>query len=210
MKTILDIKANQQRYSQFWFIYKYHFSNVHVLQNVLNTPFYIQVYVSWHILLCMLYFHPVFYIMGLYVWERCIIILFAHGHDLVSCQFWATPPPPPPFTAKHKTWGVEWYPAAFPSWTMRGSLDWFRFLPWLSFSWILGSLDFISFDSAQSIMCAEGRINNVLKVVFCFRHATPSHYRHYADFAHLHWTHTVKDSGIVSKRLLGIFCRECV
>ena len=31
------------------------------------------------------------------------------------------------------------------------------------------------------MMCAVGRIHNGLKVVFCFRHTTPSHYQHDAD-----------------------------
>ena len=47
-------------------------------------------------------------------------------------------------------------------------------LPLLLFRWILDDLDFISTDSAQSMMCAFGRIHNDRKVVFCFMHATPS------------------------------------
>ena len=45
---------------------------------------------------------------------------------------------------------------------------------------LTGSLDFISYDSAQSTMCAVRRIHNSLNVVFCFMHATPSHYHHHS------------------------------
>ena len=54
--------------------------------------------------------------------------------------------------------------------------------------WI--SLIFITSDNAQFIMCAIGRLNNDLKVVFCLGHATPSHYHHAASLTcieHMRW-----------------------
>ena len=51
----------------------------------------------------------------------------------------------------------------------------------LSFGWILRYLYFISSDSPQSMVCAFGRGHNGLKVLFCFLHATPSHYHHHSD-----------------------------
>ena len=53
-----------------------------------------------------------------------------------------------------------------------------------------GSLDFNSPDTARYMMCAVGKIQYGLKVVFLFMHATPSHYHHYADwliFAYGEW-----------------------
>ena len=56
----------------------------------------------------------------------------------------------------------------------------FWFLP-LSFRWILGYIDFIFCDRAQSVICAVGKIHNGLEVVFCLIHGTPSHYHHHAE-----------------------------
>ena len=56
-------------------------------------------------------------------------------------------------------------------------LDWCLALSPL-LSWMLGQLESISTDIAQSMMCVISRIHNGLKVVFCFRHATPSYYHH--------------------------------
>ena len=83
-----------------------------------------------------------------------------------------------------------WYLAPHLSW-VPSSLDWFDVLSLLSFRWILRQLDFISSDSAQSMMCTVGRIQNGLKVVFCILHATPSHYHRHGDLLisieHIGW-----------------------
>ena len=50
-------------------------------------------------------------------------------------------------------------------------------------------------------MCAISKIHNGHKVVFCFRHATPSHYHHGS------WLLTCVEH---NKCLLGISCRECL
>ena len=49
-----------------------------------------------------------------------------------------------------------------------------------------GLADFISSDNAQSMVCAVGRIHNGLKIMFCFKHATPFYYHHHLDLLILH------------------------
>ena len=68
-------------------------------------------------------------------------------------------------------------------------------------SWIPGWLESISIDITQNMMYAISRIHNGHKVVVCFRHATPSHYHHYA------WLLACVEH---EKCLPGISCRECV
>ena len=72
-----------------------------------------------------------------------------------------------------------------------GSLNLFQLLLLLPFRWIPGQLDFIFSGSAQSVVCSVGRIHNVLKVTFCFMHATSAHYHHYTDLLicieHMRW-----------------------
>ena len=56
-------------------------------------------------------------------------------------------------------------------------------------------------DITQNMLYAISRIHNGHKVVVCFRHATPSHYHHYA------WLLACVEH---EKCLPGISCRECV
>ena len=74
------------------------------------------------------------------VWEGFIIILFAHDQDLVSVLT-HHPPIQTPTPLHGKTQNVRGLSdIRFPIWIWirRGSLDWFRVLPLLSFIWILG------------------------------------------------------------------------
>ena len=122
-----------------------------------------------------------------------VTLLFCVLRPSVLCQFWRTPTPAFPFTHK-KCKGIKWYRGPRLGWLKKGSLGWFRVLPLLSFRWSHSDFaGFISSDSAQSMMCTEGRIHYGLKIVFCLMRDTPSRYHHHADVAHLHWAHTVKD-----------------
>ena len=127
---------------------------------------------------------------GLY----CLLLAHSWGHPPPHPQ----PPTPPQHThtslhlyGKRITVGGETHPiphlyAGFGDavvWTDSRSCH----CPLLSFREILDQLDLMSSDDAQSMMSAVCRIHNGLKVVFCFRHATASHYHHHADLLTCIW-----------------------
>ena len=85
------------------------------------------------------------------------------------------------------------------------SQDWLWLLPLLPLRCILGWLNCISFDTAQSIMCVVGRIYNSFEVEFraLLHTCCPLALSTSCRLADLPWTHTVKDSRGVLKTFVG-------
>ena len=144
---------------------------------------------EWHLanVFSLVYFSVVVCLRGLYHH-----ILLATARAL--CQGQCTPHARFPLT---KGGGLI---SGSPLLGRTGVLNWCWALSSL-LSWIPGWLESISIDITQNMMYAISRIHNGHKVVVCFRHATPSHYHHYA------WLLACVEH---KKCLPGISCRECV
>ena len=98
-----------------------------------------------------IYYNTIFYTSRFHTSVKnliCVILnhlLFAHGQGFVSVL--AHPLHPLPLHGKTQNTRGWRYPAPhLKGWDMRGSLDWFRVLPLLSFRWIWGSFPLIVYD----------------------------------------------------------------
>ena len=161
-----------------------------------------------------------------YIYLGCIIIVLKFTTRTL-CQSWHTS-----LTGLNlhgKTQNVRvWVISGSPlmSWVRRGSVNWFMVLPLLSFSGILGELDFISSYSAQSMMCAVGRIHNRIDWRSCSFFFGTIPYHNYADLltciehiwwnildacVNVCWVYSVESvSKVQFSRLLSLFSSQYV